>query len=357
MFIKLIAQHLEDIRFYFADIRRYCSHSTTIIAKRMWWMTPILAMALIFYLFYRGAFPLQGKDLGERGQFGDSFGVLNSLFTGLGFGGLIVTLILQQKQISHQERESSQQRRSEEKRHYEETLHRLLGLYSKTLDEIASKKTNLRGRDVLRGSIDRTFEAIKREKAHLIPQDIQHRNTDCDLTEHDRKFLDFLYFRNFKILSVELDRQGRLVDTLKVLLRHLVHEAPDYLLIRPYCDLICAQISYIEVSYTFLVALAFTDEDELRDLFFKSGLIEKAAHVQRLKIHDYMYEEFWKENVRQHKTSTTLPMSERRINEAIQDHRRRGTLSRTQNLTTYTSPRAYKHGIVTDAIVSGPELS
>lgn len=62
-------------------------------------------MGLVFWLFYRGYFPMQGDNFEQRGQFGDSFGVLNSLFTGLGFGGLVVTLILQQRQISQQENE------------------------------------------------------------------------------------------------------------------------------------------------------------------------------------------------------------------------------------------------------------
>jgi galactokinase len=71
-------------------------------------------MGGIFVLFYRGHFPLQGKDIAERGQFGDSFGVLNSLFTGLGFGGLIVTLLVQQKQLRQQEQQIRVQQQSEQ---------------------------------------------------------------------------------------------------------------------------------------------------------------------------------------------------------------------------------------------------
>ena len=33
----------------------------------------------------------------ERGQFGDMFGAVNALFSGLAFAGLILTLILQRK--------------------------------------------------------------------------------------------------------------------------------------------------------------------------------------------------------------------------------------------------------------------
>lgn len=74
------------------------------------WMLPIISMAAVFWLFYSGYIPLKGANLEEKGQFGDSFGVLNSLFTGLGFGGLVVTLLLQQKQIKQQEKELNIQR-------------------------------------------------------------------------------------------------------------------------------------------------------------------------------------------------------------------------------------------------------
>src|SRR5690606_2234634 len=107
--------------------------------------------------FYKGYFPLKGGDLAERGQFGDSFGVLNSLFTGLGFGGLIVTLLLQQKQIRQQERQILAQQRSDTLRHYEEALHRLLAMYQTTLSEVVTSKRDLHGRSVLRGSTDRVF--------------------------------------------------------------------------------------------------------------------------------------------------------------------------------------------------------
>ncbi len=280
-------------------------------------------MGLIFYLFYQGEIPTKGSDFTEKGQFGDSFGVLNSLFTGLGFGGLIVTLILQQKQIAYQEAEAKKQRKIDSRLHYEDILYRLLDIYTSTLNDVSTKKGDLRGRTMLRVSIDKAIESIKKEKMHLIPLRTQQRYDSKKLTADDEELLDYLYFRNFKILSTELDRQGRLVDTLKVLLRHLVCEAPEHTLIKPYCDLICAQLTSIEVSYFFLISLAFKDEDELRDLFAKSKLIEKGAYISRLRVHDYMYEQFWGINIRQHKEPQLLPMSDARISNAVRAYQRK----------------------------------
>lgn len=41
-----------------------------------------------------------GKDWSERGTMGDMFGVINSLFSGLAFAGLVFTIILQRQEIT-----------------------------------------------------------------------------------------------------------------------------------------------------------------------------------------------------------------------------------------------------------------
>ncbi len=54
-------------------------------------------------------------DLTDRGAFGDSFGVVNSLFSGLAFAGLIFTIYLQRTELKLQ-REELQATRVELKR-------------------------------------------------------------------------------------------------------------------------------------------------------------------------------------------------------------------------------------------------
>lgn len=46
----------------------------------------------------------------HRGQFGDMFGAVNALFSGLGFAGLLYTIVLQQNQLSMQRDELALQR-------------------------------------------------------------------------------------------------------------------------------------------------------------------------------------------------------------------------------------------------------
>lgn len=322
-------------------VRQFCDGARDFLHtwwSRVWWLFPLAFAGLLFKLFYDGDFLAFDGDVGARGQFGDSFGVLNSLFTGLGFGGVVVTLLMQQKQIAQQEKQVLRQRYRDELRHYEETLHKLLSLYACALTDVSDSKGKLTGRSLLRGSTDRTLEAIKKEKAHLISSDLRSRIKENQVSAEDLLTLDYLYFRNFKILAVEIDRQGRLIRSLEALLRHLVHGAPEYVLIRPYCDLVCAQLTYVEVAYFYLIALAFDDENEFRDLFARSGLLARAAHVSRLAIHDLMYKEFWGVEVRQYKKPQLLPISSDRINKAIKLRRKNGLPVNSG----YTSDRLHK---------------
>jgi hypothetical protein len=183
------------------------------------------------------------------------------------------------------------------------------------------------------------FEALKKEGVHTVPHSIQTRYAAGTLTPEDEQALDYLYFRNFKILSVEIDRQGRLIETLKVLLQHLVHQLPPHLSIEPYRALVCAQTTYVEVSYFFLVALCFKDESALRSLLLQCGLLAKAANVKRLHVHDYMYKQFWGEDIRTFKKPTRIPMHDKRIDAAVRAHRKRMGPSAVPNAKRYTSPR------------------
>lgn len=55
----------------------------------------LLVWALTFLLFFI-------TESSERGQFGDMFGAVNALFSGLAFAGLIITLILQKTELGLQ---------------------------------------------------------------------------------------------------------------------------------------------------------------------------------------------------------------------------------------------------------------
>jgi len=51
-----------------------------------------------------------GKDWPTRGQFGDVFGVLNCLFSGLAFAGVIISILMQKEELNLQRQELKETR-------------------------------------------------------------------------------------------------------------------------------------------------------------------------------------------------------------------------------------------------------
>lgn len=60
----------------------------------------VLLWLIAWYLITLGF-----TDLAQRGQFGDMFGAVNSLFTGLAFAGIILTILLQREELVLQRQE------------------------------------------------------------------------------------------------------------------------------------------------------------------------------------------------------------------------------------------------------------
>ena len=58
-----------------------------------------LGLFVVFVVFLSIWLQSHEYDVGTTGQFGDSFGPLTSLFTGLAFAGVVVSLILQRREL------------------------------------------------------------------------------------------------------------------------------------------------------------------------------------------------------------------------------------------------------------------
>lgn len=84
------------------------------IKSRIWWFIGVV-VSLVFILALTFFFPpillsLTGISFPESaGEFGDMYGVLNTLFTGLAFMGLIITILLQRKDLALQREDLKRQ--------------------------------------------------------------------------------------------------------------------------------------------------------------------------------------------------------------------------------------------------------
>lgn len=71
---------------------------TLLIGVFVIWLISILIIPYIY------------SELTDRASFGDSFGLINSLFSGLAFAGIIYTILLQRKELSLQRKELQETR-------------------------------------------------------------------------------------------------------------------------------------------------------------------------------------------------------------------------------------------------------
>ena len=73
---------------------------------------------------------------GERGQFGDMFGAITALFTGLAFAGLIITILLQSQELKETRHEFKQQNRTLIFQRFENTFFNLISVHHQIVDSI-----------------------------------------------------------------------------------------------------------------------------------------------------------------------------------------------------------------------------
>jgi hypothetical protein len=113
------------------------------------------------------------------------------------------------------------------------------------------------------------------------------------LTEAGKQVLDRLFYRNAELINAHFHRQGRLIKTFTLLLRHIEDQAPPHVPIAASRALLESQLTHIEISYFFLVALAFSQEVDLRRLLRSTGLLASFQSVYELELHRYMYRQLW----------------------------------------------------------------
>lgn len=194
----------------------------------------------------------------EFGALGDAFGILNSLFSGLGFAGIVVTLFYQQKQIKAQEKENNQQDLRYQYDQYENTLHKYLDLYKQVLSEVSVSYGNIdaTGRDWLNMNVKRVLEALKADSTTFYPKQIRERITSGQSTEQDSEIIRFIHHEHHRLIKSNISRQGRFILTAHVLFRHLEEKAPKNYDINSARELVMSQFTHIECQYFFFICLS-----------------------------------------------------------------------------------------------------
>lgn len=100
-------------------------------SETQYYSTLIVAMVVVWGL---GVLMYANDPKLSSGTFGDSFGVLTSLFTGLGFAGIYSTLRFQAKSLTYQNARANSQDAQRKRMQTSETFYRLLRLRNDTID-------------------------------------------------------------------------------------------------------------------------------------------------------------------------------------------------------------------------------
>jgi hypothetical protein len=199
--------------------------------------------------------PIPDFSLGRSMLFGESFTLINTIFSGLAFAALILTIYLQRHELA----ESQETFRKER---FEDSFYRLLDYYRKNLDDIkiVDHKAEVRhdGVAALMFLIRKLNTAMQRYSPFLETGDPEDIDVYCFK----------LFVESQRILS----RQTRYLGTLECLLEHIEHELPTYAARQPYWRILMSQLTIFEVKYIFYICLAAPAGDNLRELVHRSDL-------------------------------------------------------------------------------------
>ncbi|EOI5775868.1 hypothetical protein ACMS0O_000971 [Cronobacter malonaticus] len=263
----------------------------------------------VYFLFTLMLLILNGlpKGFAEYGTLGDSFGVLNSLFSGLGFAGLVYTLFIQQKQIKSQEKQIRiQELESKEldKRYkldaYENTLYKLIDLYKTVLSEvkIENEQGTIVGRTALTFLNKQIMDEVRAKSTNQYPEELRKKLLNNDILPNEKKLIDFIHFEHFSIIRSKFNKQGRLIQTARIMFEHLELNCPDMNILDNSRDLVMSQMTTFECQYFFYYSLTNKNETDFIKSMAKSIFLDKNHKVRIIEIHRNMFDYIWGINLK-----------------------------------------------------------
>lgn len=187
------------------------NQSTDALASGQIWAIVITAIFVFALWLVNLLILINSKDteiLGNRGTFGDMFGAVNALFSGLAFGGIIWTILLQRNELKLQREESKQSRNEAIEQNktlrlqrFENTLFNMLNLQNEIVAGL--RLGNKHGREVVQLAKADLFAFLYIEnyyKVHNTSGIISHSRTLENKAAHfsnARMLLDNYYHIRF----------------------------------------------------------------------------------------------------------------------------------------------------------------
>jgi hypothetical protein len=197
------------------------------LGKNLFIIALIIIFSSILTLVIFDVFIL--KNWTERGTFGDTFGFLNAIFSGLAFGGILYTILLQREELKDQRLELLYTRRELEGQKDQLILQKvenhffnLLRLRNELIQSMVDREKNLHGQEIIETAL---FEFRDEYNKALNSSEDSMEIREYFFIMHERYYENLdPYFRNlFNIIEfidesedIQNNRDKRLyMDTLK----------------------------------------------------------------------------------------------------------------------------------------------
>jgi hypothetical protein len=237
------------------------------------WILPLGVVFLVVALWGTSGFLL--IEMEDRGTFGDMFGAINALFSGLAFSGVVFAILLQRKELelqrkeleltrnelSGQKNEMELQNKTLLKQSFENTFFQLLRLQQEIVNSIDLRKSGnpsqvTTGRDCMHVFFNRFRNDWDKEK--------KSENKKLEIVLLNDCYLDFYqdvqqdighYFRSLYHIVKLVDRS----------------DIPNK---RLYTNLVRAQLSSYELTLLFYNCLSNLGKEKFKPLIEKYSLLK-----------------------------------------------------------------------------------
>lgn len=217
----------------------------------------------------------------KRGQFGDVFGSVNALFSGIAFAGLIYAILLQKEELGLQREELTktraefeQQNQTLRKQRFENTFFSLIGFHN---DIIAALRIN-RGGENFHGR--ECFLFFYREFQEIYAS--LDRKTPAESEDKKIRAAQEIFFRNWHSYT------GHYFRTLYNIAKFVKYsDSTDKQI---YMNLLRAQLSADELALLFYNCLGNIGRRKFKDLVEEFALLENIGEGVLLKeVHKELY--------------------------------------------------------------------
>ena len=170
----------------------------------------MLTVLIVLIWYLSGYYIYTHFDKGQTGTIGDLFSPINSLFSGLAFCGIIITIFLQQKELSLQRQELVTTREIFQKQQFENTFFQLSSLHQSLVNNIHHEFTiisNTNGVEKERNKVEfngrdyfHFIETDLKELFHFVNRSIKNGripDQDKDNTNINRMLHEYSIDKNF----------------------------------------------------------------------------------------------------------------------------------------------------------------